>query len=150
MKITAKLITLIAFILVLASCAIPGALGQRGSTFYAFWIFGLVFSGKDGRFSWIGGEGNLWAIWSPILMVTLALVCIHLGASLLSKNADKRLNRTVAGDIGLATGIIFFVGMYLGLGLYSYAVPLGLIVLVIGGGISIWAGRLTRAEASPR
>ncbi len=145
MKLTAKLSTLLSITLAHVAIAVPASMGTYDRTFREFWLWGLVYSSKDGIE--FGGIENILALAAPVFLVTVILGIGPLVHSLVSKTADKWLNQYAAGFIIFCTAIAYLSGVYVGAGLFLYGnIPIGLLITFVAGLFGFWAAHLTRQE----
>lgn len=145
----AQLLSLLAFTLAIVAMVVPASAGIYGERFQAAWMWGLYFDAKDGEFGFGGGESYFAAL-TPVFIVTVALGVGHLIHSLVSKTADKWLNRMAGGVLFFFTAFAYLIGMYIGSGFWIVTnVPIGLSIEAVAGLFGLWSANLTRQEKIP-
>jgi hypothetical protein len=149
MKITqAQILTLIAFTLAGVSMAVPAAIGWYGERFRSSWLWGLYFDTTIG-FEF-GYAESFFVYVTPVSIVTMALGIGHLVHSLVSKSADKWLNRVAGSILVFFTAFSYLIGMYIGGGLFIFtSVPVGLALATVAGLLGFWSSHLMRQEGIP-
>jgi hypothetical protein len=149
MKLTkAQLFTLLAITLAVVSMLVPASMGYYGERIRAYWMWGLYFDTEYGVE--FGYAETYLAYLTPAFIVTVALSIGHLVHSLVSKTADKWLNRYAGGVLVFFTAFAYLIGMYIGGGTWIYAsVPIGWPIATVAGLFGFWAANLTRQERNP-
>jgi hypothetical protein len=140
-----QLYTLLAITFSVVSMLVPASMGEYGERLRASWLWGLYWDSKNGVE--FGYAESYLAYLTPSFIVTVALGIGHLVHSLASKTADKWLNQCAGGVLVFFTAFAYFIGIYIGAGMWIYtSVPIGLPMATLAGLFGLWAANLTRQE----